>query len=161
EQLQNRETVRFKISDFGSEMGFRPISSFPVPCPVRLLEYVISLTRRAFACLFVAVTLLGQAPTFEGMWYGTINPPGLQFDIAVRFQKTGDSWSGTLLLENGMTAPLSEIAAQSKSISFSADARQNKIAFKGALSDNGTEISGQFMQENATFPFKLSRTSTE
>ena len=38
-------------------------------------------------CLFVAITLLGQAPTFEGTWYGTINPPSLQFNIAVRFSK--------------------------------------------------------------------------
>ena len=53
-------------------------------------------------CLFVAITLLGQAPTFEGTWYGTINPPSLQFNIAVRFQKSGDSWSGTLLLENAL-----------------------------------------------------------
>ena len=112
-------------------------------------------------CLFVAITLLGQAPTFEGTWYGTINPPSLQFNIAVRFQKSGDSWSGTLLLENGMTVPLTEIAAQSKSISFSAvDPGQQKITFESALSDNGTELSGEFTQANSTFPFKLSRTPT-
>ena len=60
-----------------------------------------------------------------------------------------------------MTVTLTEIAAHSKSISFSAvDPGQQKITFESALSDNGTELSGEFTQANSTFPFKLSRTPT-
>src|SRR2546428_11975555 len=116
-----------------------------------------------FLCAFVFLlltTVLAQAPTFEGNWYGTISPPGAQFDIAVRLQLRGDIWTGTLLLENGTNIPLREIVPRANAISFSLDPGPQKITFKGALSDNGTELSGDFTQDTSTFPFKLSRTPT-
>lgn len=68
-----------------------------------------------FLCVFVFLWLanaLAQAPSFEGTWYGTINPPGARFDIAVNFQKRGDEWTGTLLMENGASIPLAEVIVQ-------------------------------------------------
>src|SRR5437867_4277053 len=85
-----------------------------------------------------------QAPNIEGSWYGTINPPGTQFDVALSFQKKGDGWAGTLLLENGSSAALTGIIADGKAISFSLDARQADVTFKGTLSDGADTISGEF-----------------
>lgn len=108
-------------------------------------------------CFFVALISLAQGPTIEGNWYGSINPPGANFDIAVHFEKKGEIWTGALLVENGERFPLREIVAQLPAISFSFDPGGEKITLKGSLSGDATEISGQFTQNNSVFPFKLSR----
>jgi hypothetical protein len=103
-------------------------------------------------------TAFAQAPGFEGTWYGTINPPGAKFDIAVRFQKRAETWTGTLLMEDGNSFPLSEVIPKADSITFSLTPGQVKITFVGKLS--GTEIKGEFKQDNSTFPFALTQTPT-
>jgi hypothetical protein len=111
----------------------------------------------AFALLWLA-TASAQAPSLEGTWYGTINPPGAQFEVAVRLQKKGEGWTGTLLLENGVSVPLNDIAIRSNSASFSINPGQEKVTFQGKLTNNGAEFNGEFKQGNSAFPFKLSRT---
>src|SRR6185295_10303237 len=95
--------------------------------------------------LTALVTVAGsaQTPNIDGSWYGTINPPGAEFDVALSFQKRGDGWAGTLLLENGSSAVLTGINAQGKTISFSLDSKQADAAFRGTISDDATTISGE------------------
>ena len=115
-----------------------------------------------FLCVLVSLWLtptLAQAPGFEGTWYGTINPPGARFDIAVNFQKNGNTWTGTLLMESGDSIPLAEIVTDANVITFSLPV-QGKVTFAGKLSGNTPEINGEFKQNNETFPFSLRRTPT-
>jgi hypothetical protein len=103
---------------------------------------------------------LAQAPKIEGQWYGTINPPGANFDVAVNFQRRGDGWIGTLLMENGGSLPLKNITAEGNAVSFVLDSGKTDVSFKGTLS-NAQEMSGEFTQNGMKFPFKLSRTPTQ
>jgi hypothetical protein len=113
-------------------------------------------------CAFVSlclITAFAQAPSFDGgTWYGSINPPGTRFEVAVNFQNVG-GWSGTLLMENGLSLPLREIVVQGNTISFSLDlGGQQRIRFKGER--KGDDITGEFTDQKSTFPFQLSRTAT-
>jgi hypothetical protein len=101
-----------------------------------------------------------QSLDFEGMWYGTINPPGAQFDVAVNLRRTSDGWTGTLLLENGNSIPVKDVITAGTSISFSLEAGPSKVTFAGVLEKDANEISGEFIQEGSRFPFKLNRTPT-
>jgi hypothetical protein len=114
----------------------------------------------SFLCFFVAVTLSGQAISFDGTWYGAINPPGAKFDVAVNVQKRGDVWTGTLLTEDGTSFPLTDISVQGNTITFAVSPGASKVTFTGTLSGATPAITGEFKQDNATFPFSLSRTPT-
>jgi len=114
-------------------------------------------------CVSVSLWLmhgLAQTPGFEGTWYGTISPPGAQFDIAVSFQRSDASWAGNLLMENGTAIPITEIVIADNTITFSLSPGQGKVTFTGKLSGATPEISGVFRQDDSSFPFKLSRTPT-
>ena len=52
----------------------------------------------ALATLLVAAGM-AQDPKIDGPWYGTISPPGAQFDVGVTFQRRAGGWTGMLLLE--------------------------------------------------------------
>src|SRR5262245_52689005 len=108
----------------------------------------------------LTVSGLAQAPKIEGQWYGTINPPGANFDVAVNFQRRGDGWTGTLLMENGASLPLKNITAEGNAVSFVVVSKNEDVSFKGTLS-NAEEMSGKFTQDGMKFPFKLSRTPTQ
>src|SRR5947207_14408870 len=89
-------------------------------------------------CVFVPLWLLthvlAQTPGVEGTWFGTINPPGAQFDIAINLQRDVAGWTGMLLMENGANIPLREMVIQPSTISFLLDGGGGKIAFKGTIS---------------------------
>ena len=68
---------------------------------------------------FLCMSTYAQTPKIEGAWYGTINPPGVQFDIAINFQKIGDDWTGTLMMENGNSLQLKDVKATGNAVSFS------------------------------------------
>src|SRR5262245_50257932 len=72
-----------------------------------------------------------QTAGFEGVWYGTINPPGARFDIAVNLQRRDNGWTGALLMEDGTNIPLSAIAAKEDAITFSLDPGGGKVTFTG------------------------------
>jgi hypothetical protein len=112
-----------------------------------------------FLCFLVAVTGFGQAPGFEGTWYGAISPPGAKFDVAVNVQRRGEVWTGTLLLEDGTSFQLTDISVKADAITFSVSPGPTKVTFTGTLSATPS-ITGEFKQDNATFPFSLSRTPT-
>jgi hypothetical protein len=112
----------------------------------------------ALLCLSAAMTFVAQTPGFEGAWYGTITPPGAQFDIAVSFKKRVDSWTGTLLLENGTNLTVEDLVIQGATVRFTVIQGQTRAAFAAVLSDAG--IKGEIKQDNSTFPFALSRAPT-
>lgn len=79
---------------------------------------------------FLVLAGFAQTPKIDGPWYGTINPPGARFDIAVNFRKKANGWTGTLLRENGVSTPLTQIEAEGNSVAFSLDAGGAAVAFK-------------------------------
>jgi len=103
--------------------------------------------------------VFAQSPSrvWDGTWYGSINPPGQRFDVAVSLQNIG-GWTGSLLMENGASFSMRDIAIEANTISFSIDLRGEPIRFKGSL--KGDEITGEFTQRNSSFPFELSRKAT-
>src|SRR5262245_24594485 len=115
-------------------------------------------------CALVSLCLLtasGQTPSaVGGNWYGSVNPPNMRFDIAVSLQNIG-GWTGSLLMENGISLPLSNLSIDAKTISFSIDRggqSGEQARFKGTIKDD--EITGEFTQDNSTVPFQLSRKPT-
>ena len=50
----------------------------------------------ALAAVLV-VSGFAQKPKIEGVWYGTIGPAETSLEIALSFQRQGNSWTGTLL----------------------------------------------------------------
>src|SRR5438552_224135 len=127
---------------------------------------VIPGTRRHGVMGFVIVVSVflwfaiaqSQSPSIQGIWYGTVTPPGAppeaRFQISVNFQKKGEGWMGTLLMEDGNSVPLSEIVLKANAISFSVDRGPQPTTFAGTFSGNAAEISGEFKQAQSTFPFK-------
>ena len=108
------------------------------------------------------MTFAQASSRVDGTWYGSINPQGVRFDIAVTLQNIA-GWTGVLLMENGVSLPLRDIAidANAKTISFSIDLRKQigELArFKGTIKED--EITGEFTQDNSTVPFQLSRNAT-
>jgi hypothetical protein len=116
----------------------------------------------ALAAVLV-VSGLAQNPKIEGVWYGVINPGGTPLDIALSFQKQGNGWTGTLIIEND-SIPLKNITATGNAISFSIEppgrSGQAAVVFNAKLAGNGSELSGEFTQGRAKSPFKLGRTPT-
>jgi hypothetical protein len=107
----------------------------------------------------VAVISRAQVPGIEGNWFGSINPPGAKFDVVVHFEKNGNTWTGALLMENGARLAFTEIVADLPAISFSFNPDGGgKITMKGSRSGDPAQISGELIQGNQVFPFKLSRT---
>ena len=88
---------------------------------------------------FTIISSAAQVPSVAGPWYGTINPPGVEFEIAVTIQKRdAGGWTGVLLMENGLSFPLNDITIDGSAISFSLEVRPAaKASLKGALSPDG------------------------
>src|SRR5881397_4398400 len=92
--------------------------------------------------LLAALTVISspaQVPSVAGTWYGTINPGGAEFEIAVTIQKSdAGGLTGVLLMENGRSFPLYELTIDGSTVSFSVDVGPAaKASFKGAFSPVG------------------------
>lgn len=106
---------------------------------------------------WLRATASAQTTGFEGTWYGTIAPPGVQFSVAINFQKRVDAWAGTLLLEDGNSVPLSKITVAGDSIVFFVEAGRGEVEFKGKLAGAPAEFVGELKQDGSAFPFTLTR----
>jgi hypothetical protein len=111
----------------------------------------------ASVSLWFVLALAQSSAAASGTWYGAINPPGLRFEVAVTLQNIA-GWTGSLLMENGNSFPLRDIAIDTNTIAFSIDLRGERVRFNGTM--KGDEITGQFTQQNQSFPFELSRKPT-
>src|SRR5262249_4041122 len=103
---------------------------------------------------------VAETPDITGPWYGTFSPAGTPIEISVIFQISDDSWAGSFVLPDGRGIPLKEIRVVGNSVSFSLDAPRAKASFKGTLSADRSELTGEFTQDPTSFPLKLSRNSS-
>src|SRR5262249_27421797 len=91
----------------------------------------------------LAIVTLAQVPPIGGMWYGTFSPNGRPTPISLVFQSHGADWVGALLLGDGRGIPLKDVTRSGDTIAFGLDLPQVKATFKGTLSKDQKELSGE------------------
>jgi CubicO group peptidase (beta-lactamase class C family) len=125
-----------------------------------ILWIAIALISIPAAAATTAPRATPQETSIAGHWEGAIELPGtkLAFDIDFAPQ-TGGAWSGDISIpaQNAKDLPLGKIVLAGKDISFEITGIPGAPAFKGALSDDGQKIAGQFTQGGQTFPFAMNR----
>jgi len=107
--------------------------------------------------------VVAQSRTAAGVWNGAISLPGAELIVSVNLQQKDDGgWTGTIdiPMQNAKGLPLSNIAIEGASISFSIAGVPGDPTFKGKLSEDGSAISGDFTQGPGKFMFKLTRSQT-
>lgn len=112
-------------------------------------------------CLLVLSSVFsGQALSLAGHWQGTIEIPGMKLDVDIDFsQKADGSWKGdiSIPMQKAKNLPLSNILLEGHQATFSISGVPGNPTFKGTLSEDGSKITGDFIQEGKTFPFNLTR----
>lgn len=101
-----------------------------------------------------------QTPSLAGHWEGFIDIPGMKLEILIDFDKKEDgSWEGKISIpaQKAKDLPLGSITFSEKAVAFEITGVPGDPAFKGSLSDDGTQIAGEFTQTGQTFPFSLDR----
>jgi CubicO group peptidase (beta-lactamase class C family) len=101
-----------------------------------------------------------EAPSILGHWEGTIDIPGTKLEILIDFsQKQDTSWEGQISIpaQNARNLPLSNIDFVDKEVTFAIAGVPGEPTFKGAISDDGARIAGDFTQGGQSFAFSLSR----
>lgn len=103
-----------------------------------------------------------EEPSIAGHWSGEIEIPGTKLGFDIDFeQKQDGSWSGdiSIPMQNAKDLPLGNIRVEGNDVSFEISGVPGSPTFKGALSDDGQRISGQFTQGGQAFPFVMSRSA--
>ena len=98
--------------------------------------------------------------SLEGHWEGSIDIPGMKLAINIDFsQKPDASWDGDISIpaQKAKDLPLANINFTGKEVNFEISGVPGSPIFKGTLSDDGMEITGNFTQSGKTFPFTLKR----
>lgn len=117
-----------------------------------------------FWCLVIFVIPLSLVsapnPSLAGHWAGAIELPTMKLEFNVDFtQKEDGSWVGdiTIPAQNAKDLPLANVSLKAKEVSFEIPGIPGNPTFKGALSDDGSKITGNFTQSGQAFPFTLNR----
>lgn len=101
----------------------------------------------------------GQAPTPAGQWDGTIATPGVPLQIAVRLDQTAGAWSGSMdIPSQGLAGrALTGIGVEGLVVRFALAGIPGAPSFSGSLSDDGSQMAGEFTQGGAKLAFTLTR----
>lgn len=114
------------------------------------------------AVLAVAAPLVGAQPAAApvGRWDGAISLPGQELRVVVDLSSAdGGALAGVIDIpaQGATDLPLVEVQAKDGAVSFAIQGVPGSPRFKGALSSDGTVLSGDFTQGGQTFPFRLER----
>lgn len=98
----------------------------------------------------------------EGHWEGNIELPGAKLEIRVDLASpaSGDEpWAGTIDIpaQTIRGYDLADVSIQDNAVSFRMPNIPGDPTFEGALTEEGTHISGVFTQNGQSFPFALKR----
>jgi CubicO group peptidase (beta-lactamase class C family) len=127
------------------------------------MERRSSWTRAVLAAvLAVAAPLVGAQPAAApvGRWDGAISLPGQELRVVVDLSSAdGGALAGVIDIpaQGATDLPLVEVQAKDGAVSFAIQGVPGSPRFKGALSSDGTVLSGDFTQGGQTFPFRLER----
>ena len=109
------------------------------------------------ALLLCAPATYAQSADPSGHWVGTVDMPTMEVGVEVDFIKSASGlFSGTLSTPSQklLGLPLSKVDVNGTSITFAARTDQG---FAGALSPDGSTISGAYSMEDYLFRFTLTR----
>lgn len=97
--------------------------------------------------------------SIQGHWEGEIDLPTGKLAYDIDFTKEGESWTGdiTITAQNAKDLPLDKISVSGNEVTFAIQGIPGDPTFKGKFNEDGTSISGDFMQSGATFPFNMSK----
>src|SRR5262245_4985315 len=115
-------------------------------CGYNLWNFMFRLILAMAAYCVLCLVAMAQAPNIGGPWYGTFKPGNTPLLITVVFENRGNAWIGALTLPDGRDIPIKEITLTGSSVSFSLDVPQAKASFKGTISPDQTELSGELIQ---------------
>ena len=108
-----------------------------------------------------SASLLAQpAADPSGHWEGAIHAPNMDVTIEIDLAKNGNGEAaGTFSGQNVKSLPLANFSIDGRSVGFQIKGSlpADRI-FKGALSADGTAMSGDYSQGGYTVPFNLTRT---
>jgi hypothetical protein len=115
----------------------------------------------ALSLLLLPVVTGAQAPVDpSGHWEGSVQSPEASVAIEVDFARIDRALVGTVSVppQNLKGFPLVIDAIEGRSLSFRFRGAPGSRHFRGALSDDGQSIAGEFMQSGHSMPFSLTRT---
>ncbi len=96
----------------------------------------------------------------SGQWDGSIKVPGMDLGINVEFKldSAGNQIGNVdIPMQGAVDLPLTNIKLEYNTITFDLSGVPGNPSFKGTLSDNGQNISGDFSQGGQAYPFALAR----
>jgi len=114
----------------------------------------------ALVFIFTNVSGASDVPTLEGHWEGSIDIPGMKLEVDIDFRAKKDgSWEGDISIpaQKAKDLPLANISVAGEDVSFVISGVPGDPTFKGTFSADGTKITGDFTQNEQTFPFALGR----
>jgi hypothetical protein len=112
---------------------------------------------------FIALTAAGsnslplQAPPGSGHWEGSINVQGKELRLTIDLAAKGGAWEGAAGLPdmNSTGMDLAGIVVQGDAVTFSIKGAPGDPTFKGKLSADAKNLSGDFSQGPAAGTFTL------
>ena len=92
-----------------------------------------------------------------GNWQGSIQANLLELRLLFKLEKNEEEWTGTMesLDQNARDIPINEISMTDKSVELKVNSVRG--TFQGELSEDGSEIVGEWAQGGKQFPLKVYR----
>jgi hypothetical protein len=92
---------------------------------------------------------------FPGDWSGALSVGVQKLRLVVHLKQTGGAWSGTMdsLDQGAMGIPIDTVTVNAKKLRLAMPSLQ--AGYEGTLSDDGTEIAGNWKQGGMSFPLNL------
>ena len=112
------------------------------------------------ALLSTGLASAQQEPSPEGRWEGRIETPGRPLEVIVDLvHGGGGEWRGEIDIpvQRAKDFRLANVKVDGLQVSFSMQGVPGNPSFRGKLSKNGENISGDFSQGSAHLPFTLKR----
>jgi CubicO group peptidase (beta-lactamase class C family) len=102
----------------------------------------------------------GEPPSIAGHWEGTISVSGVELGVLIDFSEKEDkTWTGDIdiPLQGAKDLPLVDITVEGYDVTFDIKDVPGNPSFDGKLSEDGFTLSGDFTQNDQSYPFALKR----
>jgi hypothetical protein len=106
-----------------------------------------------------SLALAAEPGDVSGHWSGAILIPDAPLGVHIDFMLEEGTLKGDISVpqQKSKDLPLGDISVTDNFISFTIAGIQGAPKFTGAVSADGTQMTGDFTQGGQTFPFKLKR----
>lgn len=110
--------------------------------------------------LLVPATSLGtEAENPAGHWKGAVEILGTKLEVRINLEHSAAGWKGKISIpaQNAKDLPLNNVTVADAEITFDLPGMPGSPSFRGTMSDDRRQISGDFTQFRQTFRFLLER----